>query len=55
MLTSLAIIVDTVCPVHMDILSRTAEVSGEVCEQCGHVELHAKSHHALCNWLSKRI
>jgi hypothetical protein len=52
MLTSLAIIVDTVCPVNVHLLSRTVEVSGEVCEQRGHVELHAKSHHALCNWLS---
>lgn len=31
----------------------SVEVSVGVCEQCGHVELHAKSHHALCDWLDR--
>jgi YgiT-type zinc finger domain-containing protein len=30
----------------------SVEVSVGVCEQCGHIELHAKSHHALCDWLN---
>jgi hypothetical protein len=25
-----------------------------VCEECGHVELYAKSHRELCDWLMKR-
>jgi hypothetical protein len=29
----------------------SVEVSVDVCEQCGHVEMYAKSHHALCDWL----
>jgi hypothetical protein len=32
----------------------SVEVVVRVCEECGHVELHAKSHHALCDWLNKR-
>jgi hypothetical protein len=32
----------------------SAEVSLVVCEECGHVELYAKSHRALCDWLRKR-
>lgn len=32
----------------------SVEVSIGVCEQCGHVEFHAKSYHALCDWLTKR-
>jgi hypothetical protein len=30
------------------------EVSIVVCEGCGHIELYAKSPHALCDWLRKR-
>jgi hypothetical protein len=30
------------------------EVSIVVCEECGHVELYAKSHRALCDWLRKK-
>jgi len=26
-------------------------VSVGVCEECGHVELYAQFHHALCDWL----
>jgi hypothetical protein len=26
-------------------------VSVAVCEECGHVELHATLHHLLCDWL----
>jgi hypothetical protein len=29
-------------------------VSIVVCEECGHVELYAQSHRALCNWLRKK-
>jgi hypothetical protein len=29
----------------------SVEISVSVCEECGHVELHAKSHRALCDWL----
>lgn len=32
----------------------SVEVSVGVCEQCGHVEMYAKSHQALCDWLSKK-
>jgi len=32
----------------------SVEVSIVVCEECGHVELYAKSHHALCDWLRKK-
>jgi hypothetical protein len=32
----------------------SVEVSIVVCEECGHVELHAKSHRALCDWLRKK-
>jgi hypothetical protein len=33
----------------------SVQVSVDVCEECGHVELYAKSHHAVCDWLSKKI
>ena len=32
----------------------SVEVEVSVCELCGHVELYAKSHRALCDWLNKR-
>ncbi len=28
-------------------------VNMSVCEDCGHVELYAKFHHELCDWLRK--
>jgi hypothetical protein len=28
-------------------------VSVGVCEECGHIELYAKLHHLLCDWLRK--
>lgn len=28
-------------------------VSVSVCEECGHIELYAKPHHMLCDWLRK--
>ena len=28
-------------------------VSVGICEQCGHVEMYAKLHHLLCDWLRK--
>jgi hypothetical protein len=30
------------------------EVSVGVCEECGHIEMYAKSHHALCDWLGRK-
>lgn len=24
-----------------------------ICEECGHVEMYAKLHHLLCDWLRK--
>ena len=33
----------------------SVEISVGVCEECGHVELYAKSHQALCDWLGKKI
>ena len=32
----------------------SVEISVNVCEECGHIELYAKSHHALCDWLSTK-
>jgi hypothetical protein len=32
----------------------SVEVAVGVCKECGHVELYAKSYHALCDWLDKR-
>lgn len=32
----------------------SADITVGVCKQCGHVELYANSHHALCDWLGKR-
>jgi hypothetical protein len=28
-------------------------VSVGVCEACGHIEIYAKLHHLLCDWLRK--
>jgi len=28
-------------------------VSASVCEDCGHIELYAKTHHLLSDWLHK--
>jgi hypothetical protein len=28
-------------------------VSASICEECGHIELFAKLHHLLCDWLLK--
>jgi hypothetical protein len=46
--------------VEMDI-SRTpdravysVEVAVGVCELCGHIELYAKSHRELCDWLTRK-
>jgi hypothetical protein len=33
----------------------STEVSVGVCEECGHVELYAKSHQALCDWLRIKV
>jgi len=32
----------------------SVEVSIRVCKECGHIELHAKSHRDLCDWLARR-
>jgi hypothetical protein len=31
----------------------TGAVSAGVCEECGHIEMYAKLHHLLCDWLQK--
>jgi hypothetical protein len=29
----------------------SGELSAGICEECGHIELYAKLHHLLCDWL----
>jgi hypothetical protein len=47
--------------VHLDFVRETpdhsiysVETAVDVCEECGHIDLYAKFHHPLCDWLKQK-